>query len=107
MLTAALHVAHPMYTSPVEGAYLVTLQAVWHMPLRGWFVSLIVSLIVSLCRLAVQTALLGRIAEPFDTAKGLVRWQEAHRRKLQQCESVLVGVVYWFQTCYVLPCMAS
>ena len=31
-------------------------------------------------------ALLGDVPEPFDSVKGLVRWQEAHRRKLLQSE---------------------
>ena len=36
------------------------------------------------CRLATQVALLGEVPEPFDSVKGLVKWQEAHRRRLQQ-----------------------
>ncbi|KAA6423518.1 MAG: hypothetical protein FRX49_06578 [Trebouxia sp. A1-2] len=35
-------------------------------------------------RLATQVALLGNVPEPFDSVKGLVKWQEAHRRKLLQ-----------------------
>lgn len=35
-------------------------------------------------RLATQVALLGNVPEPFDNVKGLVKWQEAHRRKLLQ-----------------------
>ena len=36
------------------------------------------------CRLATQLALLGEVPEPFQSPQGLVKWQEAHRRKLQQ-----------------------
>lgn len=34
--------------------------------------------------MATQVALLGNVPEPFDSVKGLVKWQEAHRRKLLQ-----------------------
>ena len=27
---------------------------------------------------------MGEVPEPFDSVKGLVKWQEAHRRRLQQ-----------------------
>ena len=36
------------------------------------------------CRLATQVVLLGDVPEPFDSVKGLVQWQEAHRRRLLQ-----------------------
>lgn len=54
-------------------------------------------------------ALLGDVPEPFDSVKGLVRWQEAHRRKLLQSElaiklhttsSLLHGQNYMFESAY-------
>ncbi len=41
------------------------------------------------CRLATQVALLGNVPEPFESVKGLVKWQEAHRRKLLQSEHMV------------------
>jgi len=42
--------------------------------------------------LATQVALLGNVPEPFDSMKGLVKWQEAHRRKLLQSEHMLHSI---------------
>jgi len=44
------------------------------------------------CRLATQVALLGNVPEPFDSVKGLVKWQEAHRRKLLQSEHMVHSI---------------
>ncbi len=42
--------------------------------------------------MATQVALLGNVPEPFDSVKGLVKWQEAHRRKLLQSEHMVHSI---------------
>ena len=42
-------------------------------------------------RMTTQVALLGKVPEPFDSVKGLVQWQDAHRRNLLQSKGFIVA----------------